>query len=62
MKDLTIKAKLIALIASSLVALAVLGAATFHGLNTDRTSLESIGTNRLPSIVALFQMRGSATE
>ena len=54
---MTLKAKLIALIAAGLVAIGVLSGSTFYTMNALKFSLDDIGTNRLPSVAALFQMK-----
>jgi methyl-accepting chemotaxis protein len=62
MKQLTIKAKLILLFAVAVIGLAVIGAAGFHGLKTDRLSIDNIGKVRLPSIIGLYEIRNGGAE
>ncbi|MGE5468402.1 MAG: methyl-accepting chemotaxis protein, partial [Ignavibacteria bacterium] len=58
----TIKAKLVTLIAAALLALCALGGTAFYGMSAMKGSIDEIGTNRLPSVVGLFEMEAAAIE
>jgi len=58
-KQLTMKAKLVILLAFSLVALAGVGLTGNHGINACSDALNEIGGNRLPSVVGLTMMQDS---
>jgi methyl-accepting chemotaxis protein len=62
MKNMTVKSKLISLISVALLALGILGATTYYGLNTDRISLDNIARNRLPSVVGLYEVAKGGAE
>ena len=53
MNNLTLKAKLIGLLAVALFALMLVGVAGWIGLENTSTSLAEIGKNRMPSVLAL---------
>ena len=59
---MSMKTKLYSLIAAGLFAVGALGVATFYGLGSMKTSLDDIGTNRMPSVEALLQMKGSVLD
>jgi methyl-accepting chemotaxis protein len=62
MKQLTIKAKLISLVAVAVAGLVVIGVTGFYGLKTDRVSIDNIAKNRLPSVIGLYEMRNGGAE
>ena len=59
---MTLKAKLIALIAAGLAAIGLLAGTTFYTMNSLKFSLDDIGGNRMPSVVGLFKMKSSVQD
>ncbi len=59
---MTLKAKLIALIAAGLIAIGVLAGTTFYTMSSLKVSLDDIGTNRMPSVLGLYQMKSSVQD
>jgi methyl-accepting chemotaxis protein len=60
-KNLTVKAKLIALLVVAILALALVALLGIRGLNKDGEMLHEIGGNRLPSIVGLMTISEGQT-
>lgn len=58
----TIKAKLIALIAVAGLAIVLLAATSFHGLNEKGFWVNELGKNLLPSVNALQGMKEAITD
>ena len=60
-KNMTVRAKLIALLSIAIVALTVVGMAGWRGLEGTSASIDEIGTNKLPSVEGLGMMQQAQT-
>jgi methyl-accepting chemotaxis protein len=55
-QNMTIKAKLMALIGFALAALVAVAGTAFYGLHSDKASLDEVARNRMPSVQGLLMM------
>ena len=62
MKNMTIKAKLIAMLSTAVLGLLIVAGTGYFGLHTVGVDVKELGQNRMPSVVGLFKMQQSIAE